>query len=306
MTGHPEIETERMTLRPLAARDAAALHEIYTDAEAMRYWHTPLHRSLSETETAVSRIAAGPDRAWALVERGADSAIGYVYYLGHTAPIGMGYMLHRGCWGRGLMTEAVRGALEYGFDRLGLDRVELWIDAGNRASQGVAERTGFKRRAVFRQKFPHRDASHEMLVYGLRFDEWRAGAAPRRAEPIEGYGVKPILAVANVQATAEFYRDQLGFRIAFLDGEPPTFAGVAFGDWMATGVTIWLSQAEDPPRADGLSLYLDVGPGLEALFATYRARGVDIAHAPEGKPWGAREFAIRDCNGYLLRFATPG
>jgi [ribosomal protein S5]-alanine N-acetyltransferase len=305
MNDHQEFATERLILRPLAPEHAAALHEFHADVEAMRFWHSPPHRHLDETRAMIDALIAGTERTWVLLPRGGGDAIGLVYYLGNVGVPGMGYMLHPRQWGQGLMSEAVRGALAFGFERLGLDRVELWIDARNIRSQRLAERTGFKRRAAFLMKYPHEVASHEKLVYGLRIAEWRPGvAAP---EPrIEAYSLQPVLAVPDVRATAEYYRDKLGFTIGFLFGDPPTYAGLWLGVWSATGANIHLARRDGPPPADGLSLYLNVGPAIDELHSTCKARGVELLGDVVQQPWGMREFAIRDCNGYLLRFATPG
>jgi len=306
MDDRSDIATERLALRPLALEHAAALHEMFADPEAMRFWHAPPSLHLDQTRAVVAELRSGPQRAWALFHRSGGEAIGIVYYLGNPGVPGMGYILNRNHWGKGLMSEAVRGALAYGFEELGLDRVELWIDARNIASQGVAERIGFKRRGAFRQKYNHDADAHEKLVYGLRIGAWRAGAAAKSTRPIEAYSLQPVLAVADVRATADYYRDRLGFEIAFLFGAPPTYGAVALYEWTATGAHIHLSRADRPPTADGLSLYVNVGPGIDALHETYRARAVDIVSPVVRQPWGMREFAIRDCNGYILRFGTPG
>jgi catechol 2,3-dioxygenase-like lactoylglutathione lyase family enzyme len=254
----------------------------------------------------VERFIAGSEHAWVLCRKPQEDAVGLVYYLGNTnGHAGMGYILAPRCWGQGFMTEAVRGALDHGFAHLGVDRVELWIDARNLASQGVAARTGFKRRGVFRQKYPHQAQSHETLVHGLRIDEWQPGSTLRNPLTIEAYGLHPILAVRDVEATAEYYRDTLGFAVAFLHGSPPTYGAVSLGEWSGAGASIHLAKADAPPPAPGLAVYLNVGPGIDALYATYRARGVDLVGEVVHQPWGARELALRDCNGYLLRFSTP-
>jgi RimJ/RimL family protein N-acetyltransferase/catechol 2,3-dioxygenase-like lactoylglutathione lyase family enzyme len=306
MHDHPELATERLVLRPLAPEHAAALYTIHTDAEAMRFWHDPPHASVERTRAAIDAYIAGTERAWVLQPRSGGDAIGLVYYLGNPGAPGMGYILHRRHWRQGLMSEAVRAALAYGFERLGLDRVELWIDARNVASQRLAERTGFKRRAAFCQKYPDDADAHEKLVYGLRIDDWRPGAVAASPPRIEAYSLQPVLAVPDVRATAEYYRDKLGFAIGFLFGEPPTYAGLWLGTWTATGANIHLAHSEALPPVHGISLYLNVGPAIDELHATYKARGVDMQGDVVQQPWGMREFAIRDCNGYLLRFGTPG
>jgi RimJ/RimL family protein N-acetyltransferase/uncharacterized glyoxalase superfamily protein PhnB len=303
---HREITTERLILRPLAQEHASALYEVLSDAEAMRFWHAAPHRHLDETRAMIDALRAGTERTWSLFERGGRDAIGLVYYLGNTGAPGMGYILHPRYWGKRLMAEAVRGVLAFGFERLGLDRVELWIDARNVASQRLAERTGFKRRAAFRQKYPHDDDAHEKLVYGLRIEDWRPGAVPASPLRIEIYSLQPVLAVPDVRLAAEYYRDKLGFTIGFMFGEPPTYAGLWLGTWTATGANIHLEKKDGPPPVNGLSLYINVGPAVDQLHATYKARGVAMLGDVVQQPWGMREFAIRDCNGYVLRFGTPG
>ena len=306
MNDHREIVTERLVLHPARPEHAQALHATFADPEAMRFWPEPPHASQEQTRAMVAAQVAGPNRAWALVPREGGDAIGLVYYLGNTSVPGMGYILGPRWWRKGLMSEAVRGTLAYGFEELGLERVELWIDARNRSSRRLAERNGFQRRASFRQKYPHDADSHEKLVYGLHLEEWRPGTSAKAPQSIEIYSLQPILGVADVRATAEFYRDKLGFEIGFFYGDPPTYAGLRLGEWSMSGANIHLARDDPAPSPQGLALYLNVGPGIDALHAAYKARGVDVLGEVAHQPWGAREFAIRDCNGYVLRFSTPG
>jgi uncharacterized glyoxalase superfamily protein PhnB len=115
-----------------------------------------------------------------------------------------------------------------------------------------------------------------------------------------------VLTVPDVQAAAAYYRDQLGFTISFLYGEPPTHGGVFRGEWTTDGVSIQLSRAEQPTiDSTSVRLYITVGPDIDELYAQYQANGVQIVTAIASQPWGRREFSIRDCNGYILRFGAP-
>ncbi len=297
--------TERLLLRPLAERDAAAFHAMLLAPEATRFWSTGPHRSPAESEVVIARMLSGPERAWVLCLEPDGEAIGIVYYLGNDGTPGMGYLMHPAHWGQGLMSEAVRAAIAHGFDELGLERVELWIDSRNARSRKVAERNGFTFRGAFRQKYDRDRDSHEKLVYGLRADEWRGAHAPASGMPIRPYGLQPVLAVPDVAATAAFYRDKLDFRIGFLFGDPPGYGAVLLREWMATGANIHLRKTDHPPQTADFSLRIDVGPGLEALHDRYRDRGVTILSSPQLQPWQALEFEISDCNGYRLCFSTP-
>jgi [ribosomal protein S5]-alanine N-acetyltransferase len=183
MAPHPSIETKRLTLRPLAPEHAAALHEIYSSPEAMRFWHTPPHVRMDETLDLIDQRLTPDERSWALMlGRNQNTAIGQISFLGNPGPPGMGYILDPRYWGNGYMTEAVQAALEFGYGELGYDQVELWISRANLASQKLAARNGFKRRGEFLQKYPHNVAEHQTLIYGLRLEEWLS-ATQRRAAP---------------------------------------------------------------------------------------------------------------------------
>jgi RimJ/RimL family protein N-acetyltransferase/uncharacterized glyoxalase superfamily protein PhnB len=306
MDDHRPIETKRLILRPVALEHAQALHAVFADPDAMRFWPEAPHSGVERTRAMIAAFVSGTGRAWVLVPRSGGDAIGLVYYFGNVGSPGMGYILNRRWWGRGLMSEAVRAAVACGFEKLGVDRVELWIDARNLSSQRVAESTGFDRRASFLQRYPHAATPHETLVYGQHMEEWRPGTTAKAPRPIHVYSLQPILGTKDVRATAEFYRDKLGFQIGFLYGEPPTYAGVQLGEWTMSGANIHIAHAEPPPSPQGLALYFNVGPDIDALYATCAARGVEVMGEVVQQPWGMREFAIRDCNGYVLRFGTPG
>jgi ribosomal-protein-alanine N-acetyltransferase len=304
------IHTERLTLRPLSATDAADLFTLYSHPEAMCDWDTPPHQTVAETQRLIGqKLANQQGCAWSICLAPHGRAIGLVEYLGNPGVPGMGYILHPDYWRQGYMSEAVRAALEYGFTALGLDRVELWINDENRASQRLAEKVGFTRRGRFQQKYHHHSGAHEKFVYGLYRHEWQqlAGDPPASPPPTRFYTVQPILLVTDVAATARFYCEKLGFSLSFLYGDPPTHGAVSRGDWTTEGAQIQFSQRDGLDDTSlAVELYLFVGSQIDQLYSDYSAHGVEVVREPATMPWGMREFAIRDCNGYLLRFGTPG
>lgn len=104
----------------------------------------------------------------------------------------------------------------------------------------------------------------------------------------------PSLSVSDVLAATEFYTKKLGFKLGFTWGEPPTMAGVNLGD-----VQVFLEQGTPSPT--GCSVYFVAGDADE-LYEFQRANGVEIVAAPEERPYGLRDYAIRDLYGYRLDF----
>jgi [ribosomal protein S5]-alanine N-acetyltransferase len=299
----PELRTDRLVLRALSAQDADDLYLVYSHPDAMRFWGFP-HRDVAETRTHIEEGLASPGRVWVLQLRTAPRVIGQIDLFVAGAVPGMGYILHPDFWHQGYMTEAMRAALDYAFDELGLSRVELWIASDNRASRRLAMRLGFTRRGALQQKYPHQAMAHEKGVYGLSAAEWRQ--EPPAPGGVEFYSMVPVLAVHDVRATAEYYRDVLGFTIGFLNGDPPSHGGVARVSWSPQGARIQLTRVEpEVELRSSVSFYVNAGPDLDALYNSFRERGADIVSGVQAYPWGTREFSIRDCNGYVLRFGVP-
>lgn len=111
--------------------------------------------------------------------------------------------------------------------------------------------------------------------------------------------VSPRLPVARLQRTMDFYTQVLGFRIRCLwPNEKPTFlmldrddVGLSF-DEVGTTPT-W--QA-----ASGGGFYVEADD-VRAMHEALRGR-VPIEWGPEVYPYGCRQFAIRDPDGYVIIF----
>lgn len=104
----------------------------------------------------------------------------------------------------------------------------------------------------------------------------------------------PSLAVTDLVAATEFYTRKLGFKLAFTWGDPPTMAGVNLGR-----VQLFLEQGTPGPQ--GCSVYFVVG-NADQLFEFQRANGVEILEPPDDRPYGLRDYTIKDLCGYRLTF----
>jgi predicted enzyme related to lactoylglutathione lyase len=116
--------------------------------------------------------------------------------------------------------------------------------------------------------------------------------------------IVPYFLVNDVFATAEFYRDVLGFAFDEFFGDPPSFTIVTRDD-----VRIMLRQINSP-KASGVrpnrnvmtetyDAYIHVS-SVDELATEVRARRADIVEEPVKRIYGMRELVVRDCNGYVL------
>lgn len=177
----PVLAGERIRLRGFREDDLHDLYAVHSDVEVMRYWSFPAWTELSQARERLANASAGRDAerllCWAIADRDDDRVIGGVTLFAIDRAQGraeIGYSLRSDQWGRGLAREALRLALAHAFDTLGLRRVEADIDPRNTRSCGLAERMGFVREGVLRERWLVADALQDSAMYGLLARDWRA------------------------------------------------------------------------------------------------------------------------------------
>lgn len=79
----------------------------------------------------------------------------------------LGYWVRSGQTGRGVATEAASLAAEFGFEDLGLTRIEILTAEGNAASRRVAEKVGAQQEGVLRSRLVLHDRPHDAVMYSL-------------------------------------------------------------------------------------------------------------------------------------------
>ncbi|MBA2646504.1 MAG: GNAT family N-acetyltransferase, partial [Pyrinomonadaceae bacterium] len=87
----------------------------------------------------------------------------------------MGYSLGAEYQGRGIVTACMCVLIDYAFDELKLNRVELRCAAENLKSRAVAERLGFTQEGELRESWLIHGRFVGQVVYGMLASEWSAG-----------------------------------------------------------------------------------------------------------------------------------
>lgn len=114
----------------------------------------------------------------------------------------------------------------------------------------------------------------------------------------------PQLFVADIRASCEFYARVLGFKIAYVHGEPPFY-----GQIERDGIRLNLRYVCDPvfdgemrERENLLAAYIDVS-GVKDLYGEFKAAGAAFQQNLKKQPWGTQDFIVRDPDGNFLLFA---
>ena len=117
-------------------------------------------------------------------------------------------------------------------------------------------------------------------------------------------GLAPQFVVSDVVATAEYYRDKLGFEILGYFAQPPVYsmvrrdsAEIHFGK--VDGDKVQLNEAVR--KGLGSDVYIFV-TDVNALFDEFRSRDVEIIEGPVKREYECTEITVKDCNGFKLVF----
>ncbi len=111
-----------------------------------------------------------------------------------------------------------------------------------------------------------------------------------------------VIAVHDLQKSAAFYRDVLGFSVHTIPD--PGFLFYTCGE-----CTIWAGRCPDalPPAELGdhsYFAYLEIND-INPFYDSVRAKGAKISKTIRDEPWGMREFGLVTADGHRIMFASP-
>ena len=177
----PELETERLLLRKMRLDDARAMFAYASDPEVTRYVLFETHRSIEDSRAFLRYAEEGYERGdfggWGVVLKDSGAFVGtcgvdYGYAPEH-ARAELGYVLSREHWGKGLIPEAVRAVIRFGFGRMELNRIQARCMAENTASARVMEKAGMTYEGTLREHELIKGAYRDMKFYSILRREHR-------------------------------------------------------------------------------------------------------------------------------------
>jgi RimJ/RimL family protein N-acetyltransferase len=172
-----ELTDGPLRLRPWQERDVDFLAEAASESVATVGRWLPWCHANYGTEDAIAWIAfcragwhSGAIHAFAIFDAASDQLLGGIGLnqpnLVHRSA-NMGYWLRQSRQGQGLAAAAATLVARFGFDQLGLIRIEIVTLPDNHASQRTAERVGARFEARARQRLWAGGQAHDAHVYGL-------------------------------------------------------------------------------------------------------------------------------------------
>lgn len=145
-----ELTTKRLILRPWIVSDAGDLYEYAKNSAVGPIAGWPPHTSVENSKEVIENVLA-VDENYAVVLKENRKVVGSIgLMLGQSSNFALpdtegelGYWIGEPYWGQGLIPEAARELLRYGFEELNLDKIWCGYFEGNTKSKRVQEKCGF-------------------------------------------------------------------------------------------------------------------------------------------------------------------
>lgn len=174
-----ELHTPRLTLRLLVPEAYDYIHK-QDDNKIMGLLGLPDDAALQKEKNKYSNGIATYNRTFAnfqLIDKANGTIIGgcgYHTWFPEHYRAEIGYALHNDSYKqKGLMSEAANAIFAYGFDVMGLRRIEALIAEENTASRKLLEKFGFVREGVMRKHYNINGINEDSVMYSLLPEEFR-------------------------------------------------------------------------------------------------------------------------------------
>ena len=173
------IETSRLILREFKQSD---LNDFYAYAKSdkvgpMAGWKP--HENIEESQKILNMFIE-ENEVWAIEDKHSNKVIGSIGLhkdsrRNNPKALMLGYVLSEEYWGKGLMVEACREVLNYGFNECDLSLISIYHFPFNTQSESVIHKLGFKHEGYIRQSTLRFDnVMLDSVCYSMTKDEFNA------------------------------------------------------------------------------------------------------------------------------------
>lgn len=178
--GTESIETERLYLREINIDDSLQMYENFaSDDRVSKYMSWESFKTLNDVENWLTEWQDEYKKSdtyyWGIYLKSSNELIGTVYLLTEdsVAKIGsISYCLGYNYWGNGYVCEAVKAIIDFGFNKVGFNRIEAYHAKSNIQSARVLQKSGMKLEGTLRQRCKTNNGFEDCVYYSILKEEY--------------------------------------------------------------------------------------------------------------------------------------
>lgn len=176
-----ETDTERLLLRRFEMSDVESVHRNWaSDPEVQLNYGEPVYKTIKRVSGLLDKYIGSYNKPyyyrWAVIEKTSGECIGQIAYFlvdpgNEFAEIE--YCIGSAYQGKGYATEACKEMIRYGFEQIGLHKVQICCRTTNNRSKRVIEKCGLTYEGTLRDYFQMSEGVFEgRMYYSVLRDEW--------------------------------------------------------------------------------------------------------------------------------------
>lgn len=175
----PVLETTRLLLRKITREDMDDIFKYGSNEAVAKYVTWETHRSISDTKRYVEFVLNCYENKkiapWGIEHKESGKLIGTIDFVSwkpnhHNAEIG--YVLSEAYWGRGIVTEAAKEVIAFGFHNMNLTRIQARCLIENIGSQRVMEKVGMSFEGILRKGIFVKGIHRDLKVFSILKEEF--------------------------------------------------------------------------------------------------------------------------------------
>lgn len=175
----PTLETERLKLRKITLDDAQDVFNYASEPDVSKFVPWEAHQSIEDSYHFINYILKQYEEAklapWAMEFKQNKKVIGtmdFVAWFPRHFRAEIGFILSKEYWGMGLVVEAATKVIQFGFEKMELNKIEASCMVENVQSQRVLQKLGMKLEGISREKYFIKGKFRDMANYSILKSEY--------------------------------------------------------------------------------------------------------------------------------------
>ncbi|MFC5700376.1 GNAT family N-acetyltransferase [Cohnella faecalis] len=173
-SSQPVLETERLILRRLQPADANEYFHFASDPLIATHTMWSFHETVEDTKAYLDKLENKYEQKtayhWAIHNKQNRLVVGRTGFIrfDHTHDsTEIGFVVSREYWKQGIMTEATRAIIEYGFEELGVNRIESRCNEDNIGSERVMQKLDMNFEGILREQLKIKGEYVNQKMYAI-------------------------------------------------------------------------------------------------------------------------------------------
>lgn len=170
----PIFETDQAFLRRMSMDDVKDYFDFASDplVTAHTIWetHISLHDSQSFLSNVIQKYDSKSAYHWGIIDKASNKLIGRSGFISWDIAnqrTEIGFALSSKLWNKGIITEATKEIIQYGFEKLDLNRIEGRCNYDNIGSGRVMEKLGMKCEGILREQLMIKSKFVDQKMYSI-------------------------------------------------------------------------------------------------------------------------------------------